>query len=516
MKKESKIRSPFVKNVMEDREKMENIIRETTKSSLHGILEEAVKNELNNLINEADESDYEEQEVDDTVATTDDNSNDSIDTSTETDFNAGAEGDDTEGMEGGEGEFGFDDAEGVDDNGEDEWGQFDDYKGEDGTYDFTNADSETFIKVYKLMKDDDMVAIQKDSNGNTHIKDNETGSEYMIVSDEGEDMESGEGIGGMEDLEGMEDTEDMGSTEEAFTTDDSESENYGMEDIESQETDDDMDEATVFEIAFDDDEENVNEENLGYTTDYQKKTAMTTPSNAEPAKASQTYSMDKGVPTGTEKPWVGNAGNMKPFDEEDETKEDDETITEEDEIEEGTNVGGFVQQNSTSKSHVPNSSGRSARNASIAGKHVKSTSQPRYSAGGVSEDIKRKANAIWEENKQLKKELVSIKESLKEAVVLNYNLGQITKLFTENTTSREEKINIIKRFGNEAKSVTESKKLYESVSKDLKKVSQLNGVNNIDKQLSESKNSNILVETPIYQSDDLTESLNLMKRLINL
>lgn len=484
MKKESKIRSQFVKDVMEDREKMESIIRETTKSSLHGILEEAVKNELNNLINEADESDYEEQEVDDTVTTTDNDSDDSIETSTETDFDTTTDGEDAEGMEGGEEEFGFDDAEGVDDNGEDEWSQFDDYKGEDGTYDFTQADSDTFIKVYKLLKDDDQVAIQKDDSGNTHITDNETGSEYMIVTDDNaaEGMESGEGLEG---------------TEEAFTTDD------------------DMDEETVFEIALHDDEdEEVNEENLGYTTDYQKKTAMTTPSNAEPAKASQTYSMDKGVPTGTEKPWVGNAGNMKPFDEEDESKEDEDNINEEDEqVEEGTNVGGFVQQNSTSKSHVPNSSGRSARNASIAGKKVKTTAQPRYS--GVAEDVMRKANAIWEENKQLKKELVSIKESLKEAVVLNYNLGQITKLFTENTTTREEKINIIKRFGSEAKTVEDSKKLYESVSKDLKKVNQMN-VNNIDRQLSESKSNNLLVETPIYQSDDLTESLNLMKRLINL
>lgn len=47
-------------------------------------------------------------------------------------------------------------------------------------------------------------------------------------------------------------------------------------------------------------------------------------------------------------------------------------------------------------------------------------------------------------------------------------------------------------------------------------MNQLNGVNNIDKQLSESKSTNLLVETPIYQSDDLTESLNLMKRLNNL
>lgn len=487
MKKESKIRSPFVKNVMEDREKMEDIIRQTTKSSLRGILEEAVKNELNNLINEADESDYEEQEVDDTVATTDDNSNDSIETSTETDFETTETGEDFEGEEGGEMDFGDDAESAYGSSEEDEWSQFDDYKGEDDTYDFTGADKDTFVKVYKLLKDDDQVVIQKDENGNTHITDNENGSEYMIVSDDSENMGSGE----------------------------TEAEEYSMGDVAGEEGEIDMDEETVFEIALQDDEDEVNEENLGYTTNYQDKTAMTTPSNAEPADASKTYSMDKGVPTGDKKPW-GNAGNeMKPFDEADETNEGEEKINEEDEqVEEATNVGGFVQQNSTSKSHVPNSSGRDARNASVAGQKTKTTAQPRYS--GVSEDIMRKANAIWEENKQLKKELLSIKESLREAVVLNYNLGQITKLFTENTTTREEKINIIKRFGNEANTVENSKKLYESVSRELKKVNQLNGVNNIDKQLSESKGNNLLVETPIYQSDDLTESLNLMKRLINL
>ena len=42
---------------------------------------------------------------------------------------------------------------------------------------------------------------------------------------------------------------------------------------------------------------------------------MTTPSNNEPAKSSETYSMDGGVPTGTEKPY-GKAdrkiGDKKP------------------------------------------------------------------------------------------------------------------------------------------------------------------------------------------------------------
>lgn len=492
MKKEQKIRSQYVKGIMEDRNLLENTIRETTRTSLRSILEETVKNEINNIILEDNDSDYEEQEVDDTVTT--DGADNSIDTSSETEIDT-VDDTPTDDSMGGE-EFATDDTEdfGDSEGGEDEWGEFDAFKGDDDTYDFRGADDDTVIRVYKLLKDDDQVFVDSDEDGKIHITDNETGSEYLV------------------DTNGGEEASIDNNTDEALTSDGSEEEGYSMTDIASSENADDMDEETVFEITLhDEDEENVNEaDNLGYTTNYQKDTAMTTPSNNEPAKASQTYSMDKGIPTGTEKPYGKKVGDGQPFDKS--IKEEDETI--EDEIEEGTNVGGFVQQNSTSKSHVPNSSGRDARNASIAGKKVKSTSQPRYST--ANEDIMRKANAIFAENKQLKKELEQFKVDLKEASILNYNLGQIAKLFCENTTSREEKVNIIKRFSNEANSIDESKRLFESISRDLKKVTQMNGVNSIDKQLSESKGNNLLVETPIYQSDDVTESLSLMKRLINL
>lgn len=472
MKKEPKIRSPFVKQLVEDRETLENIIKDTTKSSLSTVLEETVKNQLNNLLKEDDDKEYEEDEVEDTKLPSETDDQDVVDTDTDSDVETpeddGAE--DTDNMDGAESQE-TDDTELGSDTEDDGWGEFEKYKGDDDTYDFRNADNDTIVKVYKLLKDDDQVFVEKDEEGNTHITDNETGNEYMIVDDSAEE-ESGEDFG------------------------------------------DDMSEQRIYEIALNDDDcedeefcdDEMDEANLGYTTDYQRETAMTTPGNQEPANPKSTYSMDAGVPTGTEKPWVGNAGDMKPFKESAEKEEDEENM------EEGTNVGGFVQQNSTSKSHVPNSSGRSARNASVAGVHVKSTSQPRYS--NVSEDIKRKANAIWQENKELKKELLNIKNLLQEAVVLNFNLGQITKLFTENTTSKKEKIDIVKRFGSEAKTIEDSKKLYESISKELKKVKTIDNVKTIDKPLAENKKSEKpLMETTIYQSDELTESLDLIKRM---
>ena len=57
----------------------------------------------------------------------------------------------------------------------------------DDEYDFTNAEDEEIVKVYKLMKNDDQILVHKDDNGNVNIQDNETGAEYLInLGDNGE------------------------------------------------------------------------------------------------------------------------------------------------------------------------------------------------------------------------------------------------------------------------------------------------------------------------------------------
>ncbi len=98
------------------------------------------------------------------------------------------------------------------------------------------------------------------------------------------------------------------------------------------------------------------------------------------------------------------------------------------------------------------------------------------------------------------------------AAITNVNLGQIIKLISENTTSQDEKKEIIARFGKEAKTVEQSKNLYESISKDLAKENKMNTtkVNNmVSKVLSRS------MKTQIYQSKDLLNSLDLMHRFVS-
>ena len=121
----------------------------------------------------------------------------------------------------------------------------------------------------------------------------------------------------------------------------------------------------------------------------------------------------------------------------------------------------------------------------------------------------RKANKIYTENKQLKQALGKFRNVLQEAAVTNMNLGQIIKLISENSTSQDEKKEIIARFGKEAKTIEQSKNLYESISNDLKKANKMN----LTESNLSATGSKKINETPIYKSNDLMESLDLMHRL---
>ena len=127
----------------------------------------------------------------------------------------------------------------------------------------------------------------------------------------------------------------------------------------------------------------------------------------------------------------------------------------------------------------------------------------------------KKANEIFTENKQVKGIVAELRNQINEAIVINYNMGRVIKLMTENSTSKEEKLNIIKRFDN-VRTLKESKEAFTQIDSELKNPNRIAKINNmIDKQLSESttKNNASLVETQIYQSDDLNETLSFMARM---
>jgi len=506
--KNNKIRSKVVKESLLDYNNLANTLKENTTAAVRDLLSEAVRDTYSKILTEDDEDkDYDVEEVDDTDSGTSGDADATVD---DTDAE-GSDDVDTEDVDDTEDSGDTEDVDDTEDDGEmtdevpaegegedgDEWSQFDKYKVSDDEYDFSNAEDDEIVKVYKLLNNDDQVIVNKNDDNKVNIKDNETGAEYLI--DLGDD-------GASEDFGGAED--DFGGDDTGFDDED---------DFDNDE--DDMNESRIYEIALDEYDSHV-----GYTDNYQSKDVLDTKGTPVADDKDSNDWGSKGLKDrGSRKPWSGkrnNASENQPF-----TAGKGKTVEEEDDIEGGdaeaaisesagecgAKMGAKRRMRGT-KSHNPNTGDDEtpyvSSHASVAGEYKGTKADKSY--GSKVESVMRKANKIFAENKELKSALGKFKNVLEEAAVTNVNLGQIIKLISENTTSQNEKKEIIARFGKEAKTVEQSKNLYESISRDLQKKNTMNLDEGKQYGVEGSKQIN---ETQIYQSKDLLDSLDLMHRL---
>ena len=490
-----KIRSNVVKESLLDYNTLANSLKENTESAVKSLLDEAVRDTYAKLLSEDDDKDYDEEEVEDTDSDiTADDAEDTTDVDVADDATDASEdgmdadSEDVVDDEPLDDDGAVEDTTDVDDaDGGDEWAEFDKYKVSDDEYDFSDAEDEEIVKVYKLMKNDDQILVHKDDSGNVNIQDNETGAEYLInLGDSGEAT----GVAASE------------PSDDTVLTDDEGADDFGAEDDFNNDMDD-MNESTerMFELVLEYDS------NVGYTDNYQKKDVMTNPGMSEPGKNVNDW--DAGVPKGSEKPWSGYPGKKnkadKPFNAEKGKQLEEEENLEESAAECGGRMGAKGRMMGT-KSHNPI---KAKKNSPMNQHHVSTAGE--YEGNPTNESFMKRANAVLEENKELKSTLTDLMEQLKKVSVTNHNLAQIIKLVSENTTSQDEKKEIINRFKNEGKTIDASKALYESISRELKKTNKMNITEDKSLTVEGSKKIN---ETPIYKSPDVMESLDLMHRMM--
>lgn len=429
--------------------------------------------------------------------------------------------------EGGAEEGGEMPAEGDDTEGEVDTTQYQ-VDGDPNTLDLTGEqDPEKVMKVYKLLQPDDDVVIRKTDNGNVELKDGQTGAEYVI------DLGTDEGTEGEEEIEGDAEAEQLAeeyefelSDESTPYTDDPDeyAEDLGIEDGDEPE---DEGEPYEDEVGCEDggcmtkkinktskecmkeNQEMMFEVDLGYTDNYQDKDPIAGLSNQEVAP-NGARNIDKGVPTGTKKPWSALSKKQNPYEDQVNEEEQDECgmVTEEgvdeefevageeatDALEEGTNVT-MPNRRKKSKSHSP-----------------QQKKNPEKAHHDSQNGEYKAIDEIVNENKILKNSIVNLRKELREAYVTNVNLGKITKLFLENTTSQKEKIDIVNRFVNEAKTVKQSEALYESINKELKKAGSK--VAPITEATMKAESAPIN-ETKIYVSEDFKNMKDLMNRVMS-
>ena len=460
------------------------------------------------------------------------------------------QGQDMGGMDG-QGEGAPEDGE-----GDESWNEFEKYKVGDNTYDLTGEnDYDSVVKVYKLLNDEDQVVVKQDGD-TIHLQDNEAGTEYVIdlgsADDEPQEPQE-EDPSTAEGMEGEDEMPNGGLNEELYYEDDDEfddgmaglpmgddgydefDDGFGPND---EFDDDEFDDDFGTNDEFDEDEFNdefgdgfsdneyypelyenkknkkkpmreskkvLFEVDLGYTDNYQDKDPIQGLSNNEPAKGKKSW--HKGVPTGTAKPWAGDSKSKgDPFKQ---TQKVEGSVNEEDM---NSAIEGAMDEGAMSTS-----------SQNVAKKNLTRTSQPRaehkrqvaknvHTAQGEVTTESKELKAIKNENKELKKAIVELRKNLNEAYITNVNLGKIAKLFLENTTSQKEKIEIVNRFSNEAKTVEQSKALYESINNQLKKANKSISINESSQTANGTKTLN---EEKIYKPESLLKTIDFMNRVLS-
>ena len=362
--------------------------------------------------------------------------------------------------------------------------------GDEDTLDLTGEqDIQNVLKVYRALSDDDQVVVKQDG-GKISLQDNGTGAEYII--DLGTDEADAEAEPAMEDGEAEQLAEEFDG-------------------VDNEENLDEMkNEETLFEI------------DLGYTDNYQDKDPIDGLSNSEPSKSGRSW--HKGIPTGTEKPWAGKGTEKKgdPFDKsvnENFTELDDkyfaaglnDTGVAEVETEDGMpfdkKVGNVDENFTTSKYQKRHEVKTKATNSGEKKNpmQTRNTSIENEYNAEINETIKK----LKAKNKKLNEAVKELHKGLKEAYMTNVNLGKITKLFLESTTTQAEKLQIVERFSNEAKTPKQAQALYESISKELAKKTTVDESKVTEKTVvTESK-------APVYKSQDLLNTIDLMNRVLN-
>jgi len=327
---------------------------------------------------------------------------------------------------------------------------------------------EEVLKVFQLMGPEDEVIVTKNTDGNINLKDTKTSKEYMIVQESDEDY-----FGEDYDLEGI-DFEEMDDDLGNFSLDEMEDVDYlsDVNEFDNEELDEESMNRMINDVFNSLDEEDYEDEEDGvsyeiemdeeedYEEDYEEpvmesksfKAKGTGMGNASKFKYSKKPNQEGGFNTKKkEGPKSVGTGKAK-F-----TYKDGENLD-----------GEFkIKPKSTKRGGETSESSRTLGAGKRFGKNGldKPIAAPRHLR---KESVNSEVTLLREKNEEYRNALNVFRDKLNEVAVFNSNLAYATRLFTEHTTTKHEKINILKRFDS-VETIKESKSLYQSIKQELNK-----------------------------------------------
>jgi hypothetical protein len=444
-----------------------------------------------------------------------------------------------------------------------------DMDSEESPIDLTDASDEEILKVFKAMGEEDGIIVKKDGE-DIHLSDTDTDSEYLVKLGESE-----EEIDEMMDLEEMDDmdvdTEDVinaifskdGDVED-FDMDQEEEVMYEIEfdeeeemyegDDEMMEEDEDMmeeEDEDMMEQEDDDmmeeeDDDMMEEEDLDESYNHRRavREAKSTvkpkgvgigsgPKFTYNGKTAGGFKEDKkeGPKTmGTGKPKFeykkGENMEQKSKVVKAETKEGnygmnkgDKSKTMKGKEDFTTKKGDTLKRKAFEKEETKEAArtyGMGSKEGRGLRKGITNNRNYVYGKNGVKvESSESEVATLREKNEEYRKALNVFREKLNEVAIFNSNLAYATRLFTEHSTTKKEKINILRRFDN-VDTLKESKNLYRSIKDELSKTESTPINESVETKLNKgvsTGSSTTLIESKTYENPQFLRMKDLMSKL---
>ena len=396
--------------------------------------------------------------------------------------------------------------------------------GDDEVIDLSDEDSisdEELLKVFMAMGEKDGIIVKKDDD-QIHLTDENKDSEYLIQMGESEEEEY--------EMYESDEEEMEESYEEMDESDDDDIDSIISKVFDEGETVDVDDEEVVYEIEMDSDEEEMyeqedeenmfgeeDEEEMYEQEDEEMQNESMKPKIGKGAKIGKpskfSYKSSKGgfketMKTGTKGVGMGKVKSTifnKPVKKE--TKE-------------GTMMGkgkpSSMFVSGKSKEETKEAS-RTLGNGSMFRKG--GLPKPRaHSKANISIEEQRNINQVQilrEKNEEYRKALNVFRDKLNEVAIFNSNLAYATRLFTEHSTSKQEKINILRRFDG-VETIKESKNLYKTIKDELSTKTKGSITESIETRIEKtpaSGSASTLIESKTYENPQFLRMKDLMSKI---
>jgi|LakMenEpi03Aug12_release.lakeMendotaPanAssembly.Ray.scaffolds.fasta_scaffold72555_1 hypothetical protein len=486
-------------------------LEESLKKNAQGILSSTMKEEISSLVKESLKKEVDEEDVeDDDIDASDDTDNmpDDVD---------GSEEDDVDNVDFEEDDF----IEEPPVNPEDDEVSPIDLRGE--------KNIENVMKVWMSMDDNDGIIVTKD-NEMINLSDKNTGKEYMISLNESESEF---------DLDAF-----LSDPENEFTGDDEE--DYFGDDFDYSQLEEMMDEymskkpmeetQTMYELELDDEGEGYGVDDYGLNMPEDDSDIMAIGEFDEDydldfSEFDEDYDVDTSImeskkgKSGVKGVGIGSGPKFKYGKTADyPTKKQPPAFSKDGvkakgtgkakfEYDEDVNMDGYSEKPKMKRKETKEASrtlgnGSNFRKGGLAKPRAHSKSNT-----AINEELQ----LMREKNEEYRKALNLFRNKLNEVAVFNSNLAYVTRLFTEHSTTKQEKINILRRFDN-IETIKESKNLYKVIKSELgsgqesQQTIKESVQRTVEKTPSTGSAAN-LIESKTYENPQFLRMKDLMKKL---